>query len=208
MCSFYLYACLTELKIGAVKKFFTGAINQSWDCFGMESAQFECFQNRILQLNVWPLCGEKGLVPVQNPEPLWSRQASTLPMQYLYLVIWTWHPSLSPPSLHSSLLFPSSQFLWKVYWVFCSLLDQERRDKAVSWPPIGSSRPLTWWYAWNVSLLSAHSRPARLQVGTGLKARRLNASLFSATKFNLYASNSNLNKSEKAELSLPNTHSH
>lgn len=41
-----------------------------------------------------------------------------------------------------------------------------RRDWAVSWPPIGSSNPLTPRYVWNVSLFSAQSQPARFQVET------------------------------------------
>ena len=41
-----------------------------------------------------------------------------------------------------------------------------RRAWAVSWPPIGSSSPLTPWYVWNVSPFSAQSQPARFQVET------------------------------------------
>lgn len=41
-----------------------------------------------------------------------------------------------------------------------------RRDWAVSWPPIGSSSPLTPWYVWNVSPFPAQSQPARFQVET------------------------------------------
>lgn len=37
---------------------------------------------------------------------------------------------------------------------------------AVRWPPIGSSSPLTPWYAWNVLPFSAQSQPARFQVET------------------------------------------
>lgn len=39
-------------------------------------------------------------------------------------------------------------------------------DWAVSWPPIGSSSPLTLWYAWNVLPFCAQSQPARFQVET------------------------------------------
>lgn len=39
-------------------------------------------------------------------------------------------------------------------------------DWAVSWPPIGSSSPLTPWYAWNVLPFCAQSQPARFQVET------------------------------------------
>lgn len=41
-----------------------------------------------------------------------------------------------------------------------------RRDWAVSWPPIGSSSPLTPWYAWNVFHFFAESKSARFQVET------------------------------------------
>lgn len=37
---------------------------------------------------------------------------------------------------------------------------------AVRWPPIGSSSPLTPWYAWNVLPFCAQSQPARFQVET------------------------------------------
>lgn len=41
-----------------------------------------------------------------------------------------------------------------------------RRDWAVSWPPIGSSSPLTPWYAWNVFHFFAESKSAGFQVET------------------------------------------
>lgn len=50
---------------------------------------------------------------------------------------------------------------------FCSLLFQGRGgNRAVSWPPIGSSSPLTLWYFRNVLLFSAQLQPARFQVET------------------------------------------
>lgn len=39
-------------------------------------------------------------------------------------------------------------------------------NRAVSWPPIGSSSPLTLWYFRNVLLFSAQLQPARFQVET------------------------------------------
>lgn len=50
---------------------------------------------------------------------------------------------------------------------FFSLLFQGRGgNRAVSWPPIGSSSPLTLWYFRNVLLFSAQLQPARFQVET------------------------------------------